>query len=270
MTYYTRAFNPQPTQRVSSSDLKNEFQAIEGAFSSAEDDVGKSLRAPESLSALPNAASRALKVLSFDASGNPDVPIAVADLSAAVTAAANAAASEAGAAAQVVLASDQVALAAAQVVLASDEVALAAGQVSIATAQAGIATTKAAEAAASAASIADGPVASVNGMTGIVTGLASQADLDAITITSQVLSTPGETVNAAVGVRYTFAANNITLNAPSTTNKGDYHGIRAVIGVTGCTWVWGSIKVRGATPGTLNVDIQREDLFYEDATRGYI
>lgn len=99
---------------------------------------------------------------------------------------------------------------------------------------------------------------------------ASWTVLDAGTVPSQTMSTASATVNAVVGVRYIFAANDIVLNAPSSANKGDYHGIRAVIGVTGCTWVWSSIKVRGGTPGTLDVDIQSMDLFYEDVTRGYI
>lgn len=148
MTYYTRAFNPQPTQRVGSTDLKNEFQLVDNALDAVEVDIGKGIRAPEATTALPSAASRALKVLSFDASGNPRATIAETDLAAAVTAASNADASA---------------------ISAADQVALATTQAGIATAQAGIATTKAAEAAASAASVAGGPVVSVNGLTGIVT-----------------------------------------------------------------------------------------------------
>lgn len=99
---------------------------------------------------------------------------------------------------------------------------------------------------------------------------ASWAALDVGTVPSQLLSTAGATVNAVVGVRYLFAANNVTLNAPTTAIKGDYHGWRRLSGVTGCTSVWGATKVRGGTPGTLAVDIPEIDLFYEDATQGYI
>lgn len=98
MPYYTRTYNPQPTTRVASTDLKNEFQAIDNALDNVETDVGKGIRAPEATTALPNAASRANKVLSFDGSGNPAVPIAVVDLANAVTAASNAATSETNAA----------------------------------------------------------------------------------------------------------------------------------------------------------------------------
>ena len=98
MPYYTRTYNPQPTARVTSQELKNEFQAIDNALDAVEADVGKGIRAPEATTVLPNAASRALKVLSFDASGNPAVPIAVVDLTAAVASAAAAAISESNAA----------------------------------------------------------------------------------------------------------------------------------------------------------------------------
>lgn len=141
MAYYTRTYNPQPTTRVASTDLKNEFQAVENGLASAETADGKAIRAPEATTALPSAASRALKVLSFDGSGNPRTTIAETDLAAAVTAAGNAAASASNAAASKT--------AAAASAVAADASAIAA--------------------AASAASIAGGPVTSVNGMTGIVT-----------------------------------------------------------------------------------------------------
>lgn len=99
---------------------------------------------------------------------------------------------------------------------------------------------------------------------------ASWAALDAGTVPSQTLSVAGATVNAVVSVRYLLAANNIVLNAPTASIKGDYHGWRRMAGVTGCTWVWGAAKARGGTPGTLAIDMQGIDLFYEDATQGYI
>ena len=141
MAYYTRTYNPQPTTRVASTDLKNEFQAVENGLASAETADGKAIRAPEATTALPSAASRALKVLSFDGSGNPRTTIAETDLAAAVTAASNAATSESNAA-------------------LSETAAAASAAAADASADA---------AAASAASIAGGPVASVNGMTGVVT-----------------------------------------------------------------------------------------------------
>lgn len=141
MAYYIRTYNPQPTTRVASTDLKNEFQAVENGLASAEAADGKAIRAPEATTALPSAASRALKVLSFDGSGNPRTTIAETDLAAAVTAASNAATSESNA--------------------ALSETAAAASAIA--------ADASADAAAASAASIAGGPVASVNGMTGVVT-----------------------------------------------------------------------------------------------------
>ena len=155
MTYYTRGYSPQPTQRVGSAELKAEFQAIEDGLNAAEAQDGKAVRAPEAISGLPNAISRANKVLSFDGSGNPAVPIAVVDLANAVNAANNAA--------------DSATAAAESADLAAEKVSLAAEQVSLAAIQAGIAATKAEEAAASAESIEGGPVASVNGATGAVT-----------------------------------------------------------------------------------------------------
>jgi hypothetical protein len=93
---------------------------------------------------------------------------------------------------------------------------------------------------------------------------------DAGVVPSQTLTTAGASVAAVTGVRYILAANNIALTAPTPTLKGEYHGIRRVAGVTGCTWIFGSNKVRGATPGTLAIDIQEQDLFYEDATQGMV
>lgn len=93
---------------------------------------------------------------------------------------------------------------------------------------------------------------------------------DAGVVPSQTLSTAGASVAAVTGVCYILAANNIALTAPTPTLKGEYHGIRRVAGITGCTWIFGSNKVRGATPGTLAIDIQEQDLFYEDATQGMV
>lgn len=71
--HYTRGYDPQPTQRVGSTDLKNEFQAVEGGFDSIQADTRRTLRQVDGaeIAPMPNAVSRALKLLSFDASGNP-------------------------------------------------------------------------------------------------------------------------------------------------------------------------------------------------------
>lgn len=73
MTFYTRAFNPQPTQRVGSTDLKNEFQSVQAGFDAVETSIGNTLRQASgtAIAEMPSAASRALKALAFDASGNP-------------------------------------------------------------------------------------------------------------------------------------------------------------------------------------------------------
>lgn len=71
--HYTRAYDPQPTQRVGSTDLKNEFQAVEVGFDSIQADTSRTLRqvGGAEIAPMPNAISRALKLLSFDAAGNP-------------------------------------------------------------------------------------------------------------------------------------------------------------------------------------------------------
>lgn len=93
---------------------------------------------------------------------------------------------------------------------------------------------------------------------------------DAGVVPSQTLTVAGASVTAVTGVRYILAANNIALTAPVPTLKGDYHGVRRVNGVTGCTWIFGATKVRGSTPGTLALDVQEQDLFHEDNTWGYV
>ena len=159
MAYYIRTYNPQPTTRVASTDLKNEFQAVENGLASAEAADGKAIRAPEATTALPSAASRALKVLSFDASGNPVTTFAKADIDA-----------QASAAAASAIAADSSAYDAAASSSASGASAVAAAlSESAAAASAAAADASADAAAASTASIAGGPVASVNGMTGVVT-----------------------------------------------------------------------------------------------------
>lgn len=101
---------------------------------------------------------------------------------------------------------------------------------------------------------------------------ASWAALDVGTVPSQLLSTAGATVNAVVGVRYIVAANNVTLVAPASFLKGDFHGARWMTGATGGVWNFGATPLRGWAAGTLEIDVERFglDLYYEDTTRGLI
>lgn len=84
MTYYTRGYNPQPTQRVGSAELKAEFQLIADGLNAAEAQDGKAIRAEDAIPALSNAISRASKLLSFDENGKPVTLIAKADIDDAV------------------------------------------------------------------------------------------------------------------------------------------------------------------------------------------
>jgi hypothetical protein len=101
---------------------------------------------------------------------------------------------------------------------------------------------------------------------------ASWAALDVGTVPSQLLSTDSATVNAVAGVRYIVAANNVTLVAPTTLLKGDFHGARWMTGASGGVWNFGPTPVRGWVAGTLEIDVERFglDLYYEDTTRGLI
>ena len=184
MPYYTRTYNPQPTTRVASTDLKNEFQAIDNALDAVETDVGKGIRAPEATTALPNAASRALKVLSFDSSGHPAVPIAVVDLANAVTAASNAATSETNAAASATA---------------------AAGSASTASTQASNASTSATNAASSASAASTS---------------ATSAATSASTATTQAINASTSATNAASSA--SAAATSATNAASSATTAGTH------------------------------------------------
>lgn len=237
MPYYTRTYNPQPTTRVASTVLKDEFQLLESALDAVEVDVGKGIRAPEATTALPNAASRANKVLSFDVSGNPAVPIAVADLAAAVTAASNAATSETNAAASATAAD----------------------------ASADAAAISEANAAASAASIAGGPVASVNGMTGVVTGIATQTGAETLTnktIAGAVFNDGyTEEVFAVTGTTPALSPTNgsiqtWTLSGASTPTYGTWAAGQSIVlmitaGANTITWpttTWSKVGGGGAAP----------------------
>jgi hypothetical protein len=96
--------------------------------------------------------------------------------------------------------------------------------------------------------------------------------LDAGTVPSQTLTVAGATETCVVGVRYVVAANNVTLVAPTTWLKGDFHGARWMTGCTGGVWNFGSTLLRGWAAGMMEIDVTRFglDLFYEDPTRGLI
>lgn len=116
-------------------------------------------------------------------------------------------------------------------------------------------------------------LANLANVTTAVPGIsASWAALDVGTVPSQLLSTAGATVNAVVGVRYIVAANNVTLVAPASFLKGDFHGARWMSGATGGVWNFGATPLRGWAAATLEIDVERFglDLYYEDTTRGLI
>lgn len=190
--HYTRDYAPPTGTRVASSDLINEFQSVEAGFDSVQTDFGHTLHQASgtAIAAMPNAVSRALKVLSFDADGNPATTIDGVDFAASAataTAAAGTATTQAG---------------------------IATTQADIATTQAGIATTKAAEAAASAASIAGGPVTSVMGKTGIVTGVALDKGMSVI----------GTSTAAVAYTTYALTAS-LTLTLPASPTAGQWVGV---------------------------------------------
>lgn len=99
-------------------------------------------------------------------------------------------------------------------------------------------------------------------------GHAAWTVMDVGTVPTQVV-----TVNTAalVGVRYLIAANGITLTAPVGAVKGDYFGFREVAGLTGAVVDFGAVNVRGRAPGAMTINAPRvgEDLYFEDAARGY-
>ena len=236
--HYTRDYNPPSGSRVASSDLINEFQAIENGFDSVQSGVEDTLRQESgtAIAALPNAVSRALKVLSFDADGNPATTIDGVDFaaaSAAATAAAGAAITQAG---------------------------IATTQAGISTIQAGIATTKAAEAAASAASISGSYVTSVNGRAGAVTGVAEDGGVFVIS-----------TNTTAVKYRTYVLTASLTLNLPLSPAAGDW--VKAVNRSGTTTPVIGrnSQNIMGlAEDMTLDNANATLTLTFADSTRGWI
>lgn len=231
--HYTRAYNPQPTQRVASTDLKNEFQLVEGGFTSLQVLTNQTLRQSggSAVNAMPNAVSRALKVLSFDADGHPRTTLGEADLVAAVSAG-DTATAQAG---------------------------IATTQAGIATTQAGIATAKAAEAAAVADSISGGPVASVMGKTGVVTGIAIDNGV-AIVATN---------TTAVHGTTYAITAS-VKLTTPTSPNVGDWFIFRNLSGVLTASIGYSDKPIEGASADwTLNNTSAMGRMVYVDATRGW-
>lgn len=103
-----KASFPNISGAVSPTHL--ELNYVAGVTSAIQDQINRTLRQSggSAVSAIPDAATRANKVLGFDSSGNPVTIIANTDLAAAVTAAGNAATSEANAAASAVAAAASV------------------------------------------------------------------------------------------------------------------------------------------------------------------
>lgn len=238
MPYYTRTYNPQPTARVTSQELKNEFQAIDNALDAVEVDIGKGVRAPEATTALPNAASRALKVLSFDGSGNPRTTIAEVDLTAAVASAAAAAVSETNAATSASNASASESNASASESSASGSASTATTQAGIATTQAGIATTQAGIATAQAGN-ASTSAGTATTQAGIATTKAGEADASAIaaaasaaTAVSAVASIPDGTINdAATGPLVVWSSDKVSTELAGKSGVGHTHTIANVTGL---------------------------------------
>ena len=200
--HYTRDYNPPSGSRVASSDLINEFQTIENGFDSVQSGVANTLRQASgtAIAALPNAVSRATKVLSFDADGNPRTTIAEADLAAAVTAASSAA-SSAG--------------------VATTQAGTATTQAVVATTQAGVATTKAAEASASASS-ASTSSSTATTQAGIATAQASSSSASAGTSSaaaSTATTKAAEASSSASGAS-TSASTATTQAGIATTQAG--------------------------------------------------
>lgn len=203
MGNYTRTYNPQPTQRVGSAELKGEFVAIENAFNTEASEAERTLRQTggSAVNALPNAISRALKVLSFDASGHPITSIATVDLAAAVTAASNAATSASS---------------------ASTSATAAAGSATTASTQASNASTSATAAASSAsaastsATSAASSATAASGSATAASGSASTASTAATTATTQAGNASTSATNAASSA--TAASGSATAAAGSATS----------------------------------------------------
>jgi len=200
--HYTRDYNPPSGSRVASSDLINEFQAIENGFDSVQSGVEDTLRQESgtAIAALPNSVSRALKVLSFDAYGNPRTTIAETDLAAAVTAASSAA-TNAG--------------------IATTQAGTATAQAGIATTQAGVATTKAAEASASASS-ASTSSSTATTQAGIATAQASSSSASAGTSSAaaSTATTKAAEASASASGASTSAGTATTQASIATTQAG--------------------------------------------------
>lgn len=71
--YFTENFQGQEGQTARADQVRNELIATESGFDGVNADVNRTVKGAvgETLAALPNAATRALKFLRFDAAGNP-------------------------------------------------------------------------------------------------------------------------------------------------------------------------------------------------------
>lgn len=257
--HYTRDYAPPTGTRVASSDLINEFQAVQSGFDSTQAELENTLRQASGtpIAALPNAVSRAEKVLSFDASGNPVTLFAKSELDGLAAAAAN---SVTDAAAQVGMATAQAGIATTQAGVAATQAGIATTQASTAISQADVATTKAAEAAASAASIAGGPVTSVMGKTGIVTGIALDEGMSVI----------GTSTAAVAYKTYTLTAS-LTLTLPASPSAGQWVGVINRSATTTPVIGRNGQNIMGlAEDMTLDNANASLTLVFADATRGWV
>ena len=243
-----------------------EINRLVGVTGLVQDQINRTLRQSggSTVNALPDASTRANKILSFDASGHPATTIATVDLTNAVTAASTAT-TQAG------IATTQAGIATTQAGLATTN---GAAQVALATAQAGISTTKAAEAAASAASIAGGPVASINSLTGVVVLAKGDIGLGNVdntsdatknsataTLTNKTLTNYTEPVFTVTGTTPALSPTNgsiqtWTLSGSSTPTYGTWAAGQSIIlmitaGANSITWPttsWSKVGGGGAAP----------------------
>ena len=216
---------PNVTGAVTPTHTQLNF--VTGVTSSIQDQLNRTLRQSggSTVNALPDAATRASKVLSFDSSGHPAVPIAVVDLANAVTAASNAATSETNAAASATAAAGSASTASTQASNASTSATNAASSASAASTSATNAATSASTAttqattattqATNASSSATAAAASATAAAGSATTATTQAS-NASTSASSASTSATNASNSA-----TAAASSATSAATSATNAAN-------------------------------------------------
>lgn len=91
--FFTNNTDLLPNTRARAADVESKLEAVEAGFDEAKEYFDRTLRgarANPAIAELPNAATRANKALTFDASGNPETTLTTADISNALTYANNA------------------------------------------------------------------------------------------------------------------------------------------------------------------------------------